>query len=76
MPFPTIKASRCNNKIPDENKRAKNTKAFNKAVIQRARDNGDLQSLASPVTGGGLTVARFPQLFLLAISEGQKQPED
>lgn len=62
--------------VNDENKRAKNTKAFNKAVIQRARDNGDLQSLASPVTGGGLTVARFPQLFLLAISEGQKQPED
>ena len=60
----------------DDGKRARSTKAFNQAVMQRARDNADLQFLASPVTGGGLTVARFQQLFLLALSEGKKQPDE
>jgi hypothetical protein len=60
----------------DESKRAKGTKAFNQAVLQRARDNADLQYLASPVTGGGVTVPRFPQLFLLALGEGRKQPDE
>jgi Trk-type K+ transport system membrane component len=32
--------------------------------------------LASPVTGGGITVTRFEQLFLLAQSQGKKQPGD
>jgi len=59
-----------------EGARAKTTKAFNHAVCQLARDNGDLQFLASPVTGGGIQIARFPQLFLLALSEGAKQVED
>ncbi|WEJ32924.1 class I SAM-dependent methyltransferase [Devosia sp. SD17-2] len=60
----------------DDAKRAKNTRAFNQAVLQRARDNADLQYLASPVTGGGLAVPRFHQLFLLALSEGRKQSEE
>lgn len=60
----------------DDAKRARSTKAFNQAVMQRARDSADLQFLASPVTGGGLTVARFQQLFLLALSEGKKQPDE
>ncbi len=60
----------------DEIKRVKTTKAFNRAVVQRARDNADLQYLASPVTGSGVNVARSVQLFLLAMSEGLKQPED
>lgn len=55
--------------------RAKTTRAFNDAVIRRARDNADLQFLASPVTGGGVTVARFAQLFLLAAQEGHETPE-
>jgi hypothetical protein len=32
--------------------------------------------LASPVTGGGIMVGRFQQLFLLAMSQGKKQPAD
>jgi hypothetical protein len=60
----------------DDSKRAKTTKAFNRAVILRARDSADLQYLASPVTGGGLAVGRFQQLFLYAVSEGKKQPAD
>jgi len=60
----------------DEGKRARATKAFNQAVLQRAQDNGELQYLASPVTGGGIMVGRFPQLFLKALGEGRKQPQD
>lgn len=44
--------------------------------MRRAQDNGDLQFLASPVTGGGLSVSRFQQLFLLALTEGKKQPDE
>lgn len=46
--------------------RAASTAAFNRAVMERARFSGDLSSLASPVTGGGIGVPRFEQLFLLA----------
>ncbi|WP_158873984.1 class I SAM-dependent methyltransferase [Antarcticirhabdus aurantiaca] len=60
----------------DENKRAKSTRAFNAAVCERARDNADLGFLASPVTGGGIAVDRFAQLFLLSIGAGAKQPRD
>lgn len=59
----------------DEGKRARSTKAFNRAVVRRARDSADLAYLASPVTGGGVSVTRFAQLFLLAIEEGHKTPE-
>ncbi|MEP2986395.1 MAG: methyltransferase regulatory domain-containing protein [Sulfitobacter sp.] len=55
--------------------RYKATKAFNQAVMTRAQDSGDLQSLASPVTGGGVAVGRFQQLFLKAFLEGKKEPE-
>jgi SAM-dependent methyltransferase len=48
--------------------------AFNRAVCRRAEEGDDLQFLASPVTGGGLEFDRFEQLFLLAISEGHKDP--
>lgn len=59
----------------DEGKRARSTKAFNRAVVRRARDNADLAFLASPVTGSGITVSRFAQLFLLAAEEGHKTPD-
>ena len=60
----------------DEGKRAKSTKAFNQAVVARARDNADLQFLASPVTGGGIAIGRFQQLFLSALWEGKKTPTE
>lgn len=60
----------------EESKRAKSTKAFNQAVMARARDNGDLQFLASPVSGGGHTIGRFHQLFLMSLCEGGKTPDD
>ena len=45
----------------NEGKRRERTKAFNTAVCQQARGSGDLSSLASPVTGGGIAVDRFGQ---------------
>ncbi|BAT57574.1 putative methyltransferase regulatory domain protein [Variibacter gotjawalensis] len=60
----------------DDGKRARTTKPFNQAVLHRARDSGDLQSLASPVTGGGVGIGRFQQLFLLAFTEGKKTSEE
>ncbi|NDC75878.1 methyltransferase [bacterium] len=41
-----------------------------------ARDSGDIGYLGSPVTGGGLAVGRVQQLFLLALRDGRKKPED
>jgi hypothetical protein len=42
----------------------------------KARSHNDLTFLASPVTGGGVAVGRFHQLFVLAIQQGKKKPED
>ena len=60
----------------DEGKRAKSTKALNQAIIARAKDGADLQFLASPVTGGGVPVDRFRQLFLGSLWEGKKTPAE
>lgn len=58
----------------DERERSRRTKAFNAAVCERAKASGDLAFLASPVTGGGVAVDRFAQLFLLAASKGEGDP--
>jgi SAM-dependent methyltransferase len=55
-------------------KAKKRTDKLNAHLMAKARSSGDVSYLASPVTGGGVTVARFPQLFLLALSQGKKQP--
>ena len=62
--------------LKNEEKRLKSTRILNYAIIQRAKQNADIQFLASPVTGGGIFVARFDQLFLLAIAEGLKTSSD
>ncbi|MEP2716942.1 class I SAM-dependent methyltransferase [Pseudophaeobacter sp.] len=49
---------------------------FNLAVCTRAEESESLGFLASPVTGGGIELDRFEQLFLLAHSEGMKLPSD
>lgn len=54
-------------------KRRERTRAFNTVLMKRAQSSADLQYLASPVTGGGLMVDRFSQLFLLG--REQKQPD-
>jgi SAM-dependent methyltransferase len=54
--------------------RGRRTKVFNTVVMERAKASGDLQFLASPVTGGGVAVDRFEQLFLLARQTKQSDP--
>ena len=50
-------------------------KALNADLCQRARYSGDITTLASPVIGGGMTLGRFQQLFLLAKMQGRAQPK-
>ena len=59
-----------------ETARIKATTAFNAAVMEMAKDAGDITYLASPVTGGALSVSRFRQFFALAQQQGGKTPED
>lgn len=55
---------------------AKTTTALNAHLMQQARGSNEVSYLASPITGGGHTVNRFQQLFLLAIKNGHKTPQD
>lgn len=52
------------------------TSRLNKHLIDKSLSSGEVNFLASPVTGGGVAVNRAEQLFLLARSEGQGQPDD
>lgn len=47
---------------------------LNLLLMQRACHVADASYLASPVSGGGVPVARFEQLFLLAWSQGPHEP--
>lgn len=50
----------------------KNSHRLNRILTQKSRSTGDLGTLASPVTGGGIIVPRFHQLFLDGTSRGLK----
>lgn len=52
------------------------TQRLNQHLIERSRFGGEVNFLASPVTGGGMAVNRAEQLFLLARSEGLRQPDE
>jgi hypothetical protein len=54
----------------------KHTDRLNAALIGKSRGSGDIAYLASPVTGGGIGVTRFQQLFLLALGQGKRQPAE
>ena len=54
----------------------KQTDKLNRHLMMKARAAGDVAVPASPVTGGGVNVAWFPQLFLLARESGRKDPAD
>ena len=54
----------------------KNVSNLNNALIDKARFSSDITFLACPVTGGGIVVSRFQQLFIAAIAQGKKQPKD
>lgn len=49
---------------------------LNTHLMGKARASNELNFLASPVSGGGITVPRFHQLFLLARQQGHKQPQE
>lgn len=57
-------------------KAKKRTDRLNVYLMTKARSSNELSYLASPVTGGGVTVPRFQQLFLLAKQQGHKHPQD
>lgn len=52
------------------------TDKLNAHLIHQARGNNDINYLASPVTGGGFTVNRVQQLFLMARQQAKTAPED
>lgn len=50
--------------------------ALNTELMTQARAAGHAAYLASPVTGGAVSVGRFAQLFLLARQHGEQTPKD
>jgi SAM-dependent methyltransferase len=57
-------------------KAIKQTQKLNTHLCQQARGSNDISYLASPVTGGGIAVYRFQQLFLLAVAQGRNNPAE
>jgi hypothetical protein len=53
-----------------------NCARLNRKLMQSAGFGMNLRHLASPVTGGGIDVQRFQQMFLLSIAEGKSRPDD
>ncbi len=49
---------------------------LNQHFMNLSRGSNDMTFLASPVTGGGIAVGRFQQLFLLARVRGLRTPEE
>ncbi|MFJ2319645.1 class I SAM-dependent methyltransferase [Pseudomonas sp. NPDC087817] len=49
---------------------------LNLLLCSRSLLSDKIQVLASPVTGGGVTVSRFEQLFLISIKQGQTHPAE
>jgi hypothetical protein len=62
--------------LPAENEagRVPTTQAFNAAVMARAKESAVLGYLASPVTGGGVRVDPFTQLYLQGKRKGVADP--
>lgn len=52
------------------------TDRLNAYIQAKARGGGDIAYLASPVTGGGVMVPRFTQMFLTAKAAGRETPRD
>ena len=52
------------------------TARLNAYLCQKARGSADIGYLASPVTGGGVAVNRFQQLFLQALGQGKSEPSE
>ncbi len=58
-------------------KRAKKrTDKLNHLIQEKARSGSEITHLACPITGGGISVPRFHQLFLRATRSGASTPEE
>jgi SAM-dependent methyltransferase len=57
-------------------KAKKHSDRLNSYLCNRARGVNEISKLASPVTGGSVSVNRFQQLFLLEIMSGRSQPSE
>lgn len=52
------------------------TRALNRHLMKRALATGEIQHVASPVTGAGITASRIELFFMTALGEGKEDPED
>ena len=52
------------------------TDRVNAWLYGKARTNGDISYIASPVTGGGVAAGRLQQLFIMAMGQGRQQPDE
>lgn len=57
-------------------KAKKHTDKLNAYLIGKAKGSNDICYLVSPVTGGGITVGRFQQMFLIALGQGRRKPAE
>gem|GEM_PF-1516239 len=57
-------------------KAKRNSDQINKAIVMKSRASGQIAYLASPVTGGGIFIQRFQQLFVFAFITGYKSPQE
>jgi SAM-dependent methyltransferase len=61
----------------EPSKRARaNCAAMNRFVCERTRSSPEISFLASPVSGSGIVVSMFQQLFLLAAQQGRRTPKE
>jgi SAM-dependent methyltransferase len=58
------------------NRSRKPTDKLNAHLANQARSHGDIGYLGSPVSGGGISVPRFVQLFIQGHAQGKKQAAD
>ena len=63
-------------KIPESEVNKKEVKRLNKKIMEISNGATKVAYLLSPITGTGITVVRFNQLFIEAIHAGLKKPED
>ncbi len=52
------------------------TDKLNAHLIRRARSSGEITHLVSPLTGGGIGLSRFEQLFVGAVGTGASKSEE
>lgn len=52
------------------------TDRINRYLMNKARGCNDISFLASPLTGGGVAIGRFQQLFLSALASGKQRPAE